>query len=96
MSKKEDFDNWMEQQGPLQKQIKLGGLKLSDAQVKLLREYPEVEFSNDLPHSVQKQLIQLNPYDALQEECDAFLEDQYSLLSRNFKEFIMKNREPTE
>ena len=52
--------------------------------------------ANDLPYDVQQDLIALNEDDNLQNEVDAFLENQYSLLSRNFSEFITRNREPTE
>jgi hypothetical protein len=55
-----------------------------------------VESANDLPYDVQQDLIALNEDDNLQNEVDAFLENQYSLLSRNFKEFITSTREPTE
>ena len=87
-----DFDKWMKKQGSVT--FEVDGLKLSKEQIKLLKKYPEVEFAGDLPFNIQQEIIQLNSYDNLQEEIDAFLKDQYSFLSRNFKEFIIKNREP--
>jgi hypothetical protein len=69
---------------------------LNDEQIRLLKNYPEVQSANDLPFDVQQDIIASNEYDNLQNEVDAFLENQYSLLSRNFKDFITSTREPTE
>jgi hypothetical protein len=87
-----DFDNWMRQQGP-KKVPTPSDYNLSDEQIRLLKEYPECETGNDLPFNVQQDLIALNDYEYLQNEVDAFLGYQYSLLSRNFKDFILNNRE---
>jgi len=46
-----------------------------------------------LPFDIQQDIIALNEYDTLQNEVDAFLGYQYGLLSRNFKNFIINNRE---
>lgn len=79
-----DFDNWMTQQGP--KTVPTpSDYNLSEEQISLLKEYPECETGNDLPFDVQLNIIALNDYDTLQNEVDAFLGYQYSLLSRNFK-----------
>ena len=95
MSKKEDFDKWMNAQGNLSINMS-GGSNLSNAQIKILKNYPEVEYAGDLPFTVQQELIQIKSYDTLQEEIDLFLGEQYSLLSRNFSDFIIRNREPAE
>ena len=81
------FDKWMKDQGPY---VDVGGTSLSDEQIKLLKNYPEVNTANDLPFDVQQEIIKLNDYDNLQSEVDGFLANQYSLLSRNF----FKNKEP--
>jgi hypothetical protein len=87
------FDKWMKDQGPY---VDVGGTSLSDEQIKLLKNYPEVEFAGDLPFTIQQELIQIKSFDTLQEEIDLFLGEQYSLLSRNFSDFIIRNREPAE
>jgi hypothetical protein len=92
MSNAEDFDKWMRKQGPKQEPMP-SDYNLSDGQIKLLKEYPECETANDLPFHIQQDIIALKDYDNLQNEVDAFLGYQYSLLSRNFKDFIMNNRE---
>jgi hypothetical protein len=88
-----DFDKWMKDQGPY---VDVGGTSLSEEQVNLLKNYPECETGNDLPFNIQQDIIKLNDYDNLQNEVDAFLMNQYSLLSRTFKDFITRNREPVE
>ena len=88
-----DFDKWMKAQGSMPD---LGGLKLSEEQVKVLKNYPEARDANDLPFDVQQKVIGLKVYDNLQNEVDAFLENQYTLLSRKFKEHIIKSRKPIE
>jgi len=88
-----DFDKWMKSQGT-RPSLKNSGL--NDDQIRLLKNYPEVQSANDLPFEVQQDIIALNEYDNLQNEVDAFLENQYSLLSRKFKDFITSTREPTE
>ena len=95
MSKKEDFDKWMNAQGNLSINMS-GGSNLSNAQIKILKNYPEVEYAGDLPFTIQQELIQIKSFDTLQEEIDLFLGEQYSLLSRNFSDFITRNKEPTE
>ncbi len=87
-----DFDKWMKRQGTRP----TTGNVLTDEQIRILKNYPEVESANDLPYDVQQDLIALNEDDNLQNEVDAFLENQYSLLSRNFKDFITSTRKPTE
>ena len=82
-----DFDKWMKSQGTRPSLKKTG---LNDEQVRILKNYPEVQSANDLPFDVQEDIIALNEYDELQYEVDNFLENQYSLLSRNF----FKNKEP--
>ncbi len=91
MTKKEEFDKWMDNQGSLNINMS-GGNGLNEDQIKILRNYPECETANDLPFDVQQNVIQLNEYDNLQNDVDAFLTEQYSLLSRNFKDFITSNR----
>ena len=91
MTKKEEFDKWMDDQGSLNINMS-GGNGLNEDQIKILRNYPECETANDLPFDVKQNVIQLNEYDNLQNEVDAFLTEQYSLLSRNFKDFITSNR----
>ena len=100
--KKEDFDKWMDEQGALNIEMPKSVL-LTDAQIKILKNYPECETANDLPFNIQEEVIALNDYDnatstdgKLQNEVDAFLMNQYSLLTRNFSDFITKNREPVE
>ena len=90
-----DFDNWMKQQGTLKEPVP-SDFNLTDEQIRLLKEYPECETGNDLPFKVQQDIIALKDYDNLQNEVDGFLGYQYSLLSRNFKRFIIDNREITE
>ena len=87
------FDKWMKDQGPY---VDVDGTSLSDEQIQLLKNYPEVDTANDLPFDIQKEIIELNDYDNLQNEVDGFLANQYSLLSRTFKKFITRNREPVE
>ena len=93
-----DFDKWMKGQG---KRPPIPGTSLTDKQINILRNYPECQTANDLPFDIQQDIIELNDYDNatttdgnLQGEVDTFLENQYSLLSRNFREFITKHREP--
>ena len=88
-----DFDKWMKGQG---KRPPIPGTTLTDKQINILRNYPECQTANDLPFDIQQDIIALNEDDNLQNEVDAFLENQYSLLSRNFREFITNHREPTE
>ena len=92
-----DFDKWMKGQG---KRPPIPGTTLTDDQINILRNYPECQTANDLPYDIQQDIIALNEYDNatttdgnLQNEVDAFLENQYSLLSRNFKDFITQSRE---
>ena len=82
-----DFDKWMKRQGT---RPSLKKTSLNDEQIRILKNYPEVQSANDLPFNVQEDIIALNEYDELQYEVDNFLENQYSLLSRNF----FKNKEP--
>ena len=89
-----DFDKWMRRVGPIKSDIE--DTKLTTAQIKILKEYPECKTANDLPFDIQQDIIALKEDDNLQNEVDAFLENQYSLLSRNFRDFITKQREPTE
>ena len=63
---------------------------LTEAQSTILKEYPEVREANDLPFDVQEEIIALNEWDNatctdgnLQGEVDAFLANQYSLVTRN-------------
>jgi|TARA_B100001105_G_scaffold33542_1_gene23430 hypothetical protein len=100
--KKEDFDKWMDEQGALNIEMPKSVL-LTDAQIKILKNYPECETANDLPFNIQEEVIALNDYDnatstdgKLQNEVDAFLMNQYSLLTRNFQAFITKKKEPVE
>ena len=93
-----DFDKWMQKQGPPIKDPSESTLLPS--QIKMLKEYPECKTANDLPFDIQQDIIELNEYDNatttdgnLQSEVDAFLEYQYSLLSRNFRDFINKDKE---
>ena len=92
-----DFDKWMQKQGPPIKDPSESTLLPS--QIKMLKEYPECKTANDLPFDIQQDIIELNEYDNatttdgnLQSEVDAFLEYQYSLLSRNFRDFINKDK----
>ncbi len=92
-----DFDKWMKGQG---QRPPIPGTTLTDDQINILRNYPECQTANDLPFDIQQDIIALNEYDNatttdgnLQNEVDAFLENQYSLLSRNFKDFITQSRE---
>ena len=94
-----DFDKWMQKQGPPIKDPSESTLLPS--QIRILREYPECETANDLPFDIQQDIIELNEYDNattadgnLQGEVDAFLMNQYSLLSRNFKDFINAHKDP--
>ncbi len=82
-----DFDKWMKRQGT---RPSLKKTSLNDEQIRILKNYPEVQSANDLPFNVQEDIIALNEYDELQYEVDNFLENQYSLLSRNF----FRNKEP--
>ena len=91
-----DFGEWMKKQGSTPSES-----ILSSAQVKILKEYPECETANDLPFDIQEMIIEFNDYDnattidgQLQNEVDAFLMNQYSLLSRKFKEHVKNSREP--
>ena len=93
-----DFDKWMQKQGPPIKDP--SDSTLLPSQIKMLKEYPECKTANDLPFDIQQDIIELNEYDNatttdgnLQSEVDAFLEYQYSLLSRNFRDFINKDKE---
>ena len=63
---------------------------LTEKQIVVLKEYPEVSEANDLPFDVQEEIIALNEWDNatctdgnLQGEVDAFLANQYSLVTRN-------------
>ena len=63
---------------------------LTDSQTTILKEYPEIAEANDLPFDVQEEIIALNEWDNatcsdgnLQGEVDAFLANQYSLVTRN-------------
>ncbi|MBC8429156.1 MAG: hypothetical protein H8D95_01070 [Candidatus Endolissoclinum sp.] len=94
-----DFDKWMQKQGPPIKDPSESTLLPS--QIKMLKEYPECKTANDLPFDIQQDIIELNEYDNatttdgnLQSEVDAFLEYQYSLLSRNFRDFINAHKDP--
>ncbi len=65
----------------------------------MLKEYPECRTANDLPLDIQQDIIELNEYDNattsdgnLQGEVDAFLGYQYSLLTRNFRDFIKQDK----
>ena len=93
-----DFDKWMNRQG---KPNYVPGTTLTDAQLRILKNYPECETANDLPFDIQEDIIDLNENDNstttdgnLQGEVDAFLMNQYGLLSRNFKDFINRNKDP--
>jgi|TARA_B110000263_G_scaffold170595_1_gene148659 hypothetical protein len=83
-----NFEKWMKTQGSEVEKVKI---PLTDAQIKILKEYPEVREANDLPFEVQEEIIALNEWDVgsptdrnLQGEVDAFLANQYSLVTRNF------------
>ena len=83
-----NFEKWMNTQGSEVEKVKI---PLTDAQIKILKEYPEVREANDLPFEVQEEIIALNEWDSgtctdrnLQGEVDAFLANQYSLVTRNF------------
>jgi|TARA_R110001606_G_scaffold390605_1_gene557719 hypothetical protein len=72
---------------------------LLPSQIKMLKEYPECRTANDLPLDIQQDIIELNEYDNattsdgnLQGEVDAFLGYQYSLLTRNFRDFIKQDK----
>ena len=93
-----DFEKWMKKQGPVIRDPSESSL--TSGQIKILKEYPECQSANDLPFDIQEMVIDLNDYDnatttdgRLQAEVDAFLEYQYSLLSRNFRDFINKDKE---
>ena len=93
-----DFDKWMKKQGPVYTDPSES--TLTEGQIKMLKEYPECKTANDLPFDIQQDIIELNEYDNatttdgnLQGQVDAFLEYQYSLLSRNFRDFINKDKE---
>jgi hypothetical protein len=90
-----DFEKWMSKQEgetiyespPKSKTYKT---MLTDSQATILKEYPEVSEANDLPFDVQEEIIALNEWDNatctdgnLQGEVDAFLANQYSLVTRN-------------
>ena len=73
-----DFDKWMQKQGPPIKDPSESTLLPS--QIKMLKEYPECKTANDLPFDIQQDIIELNEYDNatttdgnLQSEVDAFL-----------------------
>jgi hypothetical protein len=90
-----DFDKWMKRVGPIESDIE--DTKLSPAQIKILKEYPECETANDLPFIIQKDIIALNKDGEtaeLQNEVDNFLGYQYSLLSRNFRDFVATKGDP--
>ncbi len=89
-----DFEKWMKKQGPVIRDPSESSL--TSGQIKILKEYPECQSANDLPFDIQQNIIALKDDGNLQNEVDAFLEYQYSLLSRNFRDFITKQREPTE
>jgi len=83
-----NFEKWMNLQGESVDKVKP---MLTAAQIKILKEYPEVREANDLPFEVQEEIIALNEWDVatctdgnLQGEVDAFLANQYSLVTRNF------------
>ena len=93
-----DFDKWMKKQGPVYTDPSES--TLTEGQIKMLKEYPECKTANDLPFDIQQDIIELNDNDNatttdgnLQGQVDAFLEYQYSLLSRNFRDFINKDKE---
>ena len=92
-----DFDKWLNNQGKGVKES-LDDLTiyespkpmLTEKQIAVLKEYPEVAEANDLPFHVQEEIIALNEWDNatctdgnLQGECDAFLANQYSFVTRN-------------
>mgnify|MGYP000011646778 FL=1 len=94
-----DFEKWFNNQGKSVKDS-LDDLTiyespknkpmLTEAQITVLKEYPEVSEANDLPFDVQEEIISLNEWDNatctdgnLQGEVDAFLANQYSLVTRN-------------
>ena len=84
-----DFGEWMKKQGSTPSES-----ILSSAQVKILKEYPECETANDLPFDIQKMIIELNDHitsGELQNEVDRFLMNQYSLLSRKFREYTKES-----
>ena len=97
--KQKDFDKWMKRVGPIKSDIE--DSKLTTAQITILKEYPECRTANDLPFDIQQDIIELNDLDNatstdgnLQSEVDAFLGYQYSLLSRNFREFVATKGDP--
>ena len=87
-----DFDKWMRSQGPIP--YSLPNSALTEDQIKILKEYPECQTANDLPFDIQQDIIALKEDDNLQNEVDAFLENQYSLLSRNFRDFVATKGDP--
>jgi|TARA_B110000438_G_C15659044_1_gene583026 hypothetical protein len=90
-----DFDKWMKRVGPIKSDIE--DSKLTTAQIKILKEYPECQTANDLPFDIQQDIIKLNEgadSSELQSEVDAFLGYQYSLLSRNFRDFVATKGDP--
>jgi len=81
-----DFNAWMNDQG---KRPTQPGTTLNEEQLAILGNYPECETANDLPFDIQEKILDLNDLDNatttdgnLQGEVDAFLMNQYSLLSR--------------
>jgi len=92
-----DFDKWLNNQGKSVKDS-LDDLTiyetpkpmLTEKQIAVLKEYPEVAEANDLPFDAQEEIIALNEWDNatctdgnLQGEVDAFLATQYSFVTRN-------------
>ena len=45
-----DFDKWMKRVGPIKSDIE--DSKLTTAQIKILKEYPECQTANDLPFDI--------------------------------------------
>jgi hypothetical protein len=93
--KQKDFDKWLKRVGPIKSDIE--DTKLTTVQIKILKEYPECETANDLPFDIQQDIIKLNEgadSSELQNEVDNFLGYQYSLLSRNFRDFVATKGDP--
>jgi|TARA_B110000914_G_scaffold75090_1_gene66026 hypothetical protein len=87
------FERWMEEQVPpsenFMKSLRARTTTLIEEQLTILRNYPECETANDLPFDIQEKIIDINENDNstttdgnLQGEVDAFLMNQYSLVSR--------------
>ena len=87
------FEKWMKEQVPpsenFMKSLRARTTTLIEEQLTILRNYPECETANDLPFDIQEKIIDINENDNstttdgnLQGEVDAFLMNQYSLVSR--------------